>query len=135
MSEQENRNFENIQRVLSDTSSVQIALMTLTITLQSAGIVGLYSVAEKFKNSREAIGLPLVMVVISFILGFVWLREHVMAEAFRKQLLKNFHVWEPEKSVWNGKTALMWKFIHGICILGWLTIFILAIFGCLAKVL
>lgn len=131
------KDFENIQRILSDTSSAQIAIMTLTLTFQSAGLVGIYTIADKIKGSPSTdtgiVGLPLTMVIISFILGFVWLREHIMAEAFRGRLRDKYKVWEPTKSCWSGKTARMWMVVHGGSILIWLVVCILAASGCLTN--
>lgn len=123
--------FGHIQRVLSDSSSTQTSVMNTVLGFQSVGLVGLYTIKDD--HGLVLILLPIVMLLITTILGIVWQRESELACQFTKKIEK--HVWKPQSNWWTGKTMYMWAIVHIGGFLFWFSIFILAISGCLNHIL
>ena len=116
--------FQNIQRVLSSSSSNQMTLIGWTIGFESAGLVGLFSIATSNPNnldhSNGISSLGMAMSAITLLLFFVWKREHVLAEQYINQLKDIVAI--PEKDLYSGMTAAVWRTVFGLSLLLWLAV-------------
>lgn len=115
------RTFENYQRILSDTASAKMTLMTQTLSFQSAGLVGLYQLltATNIDTILTIRILSIIMLCITCIITLVWYREHNLFEECIKDL-KIMSVGFPDtRESLKGTTGWMWRIIHTLSAILW----------------
>lgn len=113
--------FQHIERVLSNSSSNQIALIGWFLGFESAGLVGLYSIVtnanKELNQLNSQIALGMIMVVVTYLFYRVWRREHQLARQYL-ELLAAFVVL-PKQNSESGITAIVWKTIFVFCFIFW----------------
>lgn len=109
--------------------------MGLVLGFQAAGFGGIFAIVTDSSASNDAKFVRLlsfVMIVITFALGMVWLREHALAEQY-KQKLSAYIVQQSPPGFWQGKTAMTWFGVHLISLIFWISISIAS--GCFVDYL
>ncbi len=114
------RVFQNIQRVLSDSSSTQLTIINWSLGLVTGGFIGVFSIESSTLIEKKCFFHMLsVFVLLGLLyLWVLWTREDKIASDFQKK--NEAFVGKQKKDKWTRRSANIWVSFYITNLILWL---------------